>query len=550
MAKNSLKITDKCVQCGSCLAYGLSFLSSFSDGTVVVKPGTVLEETDKEFQTLKELCPVDAFVLEDEKDEATVVNELIQKLKNFSGLNIPSIKELRFLQEEYEVAVPLAKGEYEYVYKSEEAAEAAARREFDRSMYSQKNAIILKLITEYRVKKISPYYTYEEAEGSLYIRKNQELKMLLEGIYYLFKQYLPSNFTDVSIYPDDDYTWKMLRKGELFSDELIPCVLRELEYSVDYYDCYYKIDYRDVPLGHGKSKYYYCYSNVYEVNRKFAQEILNSCHYADEALSEQALEIIKNLVNRYNEKLLKLIEEKLAQVNPLLDEIRPKEEAVLPEKIDGGSIQITNKGITYNGKIIVKQASKDIGLTYTDDTVFVFDGQNILKCYVKNGFLQKDVVCPSSHNVYLSIYGYKGIITFQKKDEYGIYIYVCETGKESLMDGYAYQLCGSKGKLFYTRIGREKNLYASKDLIMCDYDGGNSRSLEHYSGGSEHSTFYGVYNLRLEGDNLKYKVTRHDWSRGGKDTEEEKVVKVDDLINDSYKTQYGGLGILGKLGVF
>ena len=103
MENSNLVINQNCMQCGSCLGYGYSFLSSDSDGSPIVKAGTVLKEDSVEYQNLKEICPVEAFELIKEIDNNEVINSLVQALRNFQGVKIPANDDVKFISEEYNI---------------------------------------------------------------------------------------------------------------------------------------------------------------------------------------------------------------------------------------------------------------------------------------------------------------------------------------------------------------------------------------------------------------------------------------------------------------
>lgn len=237
MENSNLVINQNCMQCGSCLGYGYSFLSSDSDGSPIVKAGTVLKEDSVEYQNLKEICPVEAFELIKEIDNNEVINSLVQALRNFQGVKIPANDDVKFISEEYNIPIPVASGEYKYEYKSTEAAERAGYREFDRIMYSQLDNLILKVITEYRIRKVKPYYTDQIEEGSVYAESNQKLSKILEGIKDILGDKIPEDYAEVGIFPSDETIWKMLNKGELVSNELVSDVRSEFDsmnYTYDY----------------------------------------------------------------------------------------------------------------------------------------------------------------------------------------------------------------------------------------------------------------------------------------------------------------------------
>ncbi|MCI5711758.1 MAG: hypothetical protein MR324_01265 [Lachnospiraceae bacterium] len=322
--ESNLKINEKCNQCGGCLGCGFDFLNSDEKGNIVVKSGTIIREDSNEFKTLQEICPVGAFQIENNVDKESLYKSLLCQLKNFKGLKIPTEQDLNFNKDEYKISIPLASGEVKYEYSSDSAAERAALREFERIMYSQIDNIILKIITEYRIKYVKPYYTKDINEGSVYAKHNQKLIKILEGIKQIAGDQLPNDFLAVDIYPDKNSTidtiWKMLNKGEMISQELVSTVKDEFDYPSSQYDCYWTTRDMEVTVGTDwrgnlKTKDRYCYMNIYEACVELGKDILNACEWAKDDIEERAVGIVEALVEEYNKELKQSIQSKLEQIN-------------------------------------------------------------------------------------------------------------------------------------------------------------------------------------------------------------------------------------------
>lgn len=318
MSCGVLMVNTDCVGCGSCLGLGYDFLESSPDGGVAVKPGTMLEKESEEYKNLEEICPVKAFELNQSQGEIGVLEDLIQQLKNCKGVEKPSTDRIKFNNKEYTVSLPVASGEYRYEYSSDSAAERAALHEFERAMYSQLDNIILNIITEYRVKKLKPYYTESIEDGSVYASCNEKVTKILNGIKKILGDKLPKDFAEINIYPNRDTTWKMLNKGELVSDELISSVRSEFDYPASQYDCYWDTDDMEVECGsdwRGNTKYKdkYCYQNLRGAFQELANDILTSCGYASEKIERQAKDAVEWLIKIYNDELKKVIDDKVSQ---------------------------------------------------------------------------------------------------------------------------------------------------------------------------------------------------------------------------------------------
>lgn len=321
--KCNLKVTDKCMKCGSCLGCGLSFLASSSDGSIVVQPGTILDKNSNEFKMLKDICPVDAFLLDESvglADKKSILKSLVTELKNYKGVSVPTADQFKFKKEDYSISYPtFANGEYRYDYPSHAKANSAAQREFESRMYSQIDSYILKVITEYRVKLVKPYYTSELSEGSVYAKSNQKVSEILKAIKDTYDGQLPNDFATVEIMPNRDDIWKMLNKGEAISDGLVSAVKSQFDYSASSYDMYWNTDDKEVWIGtnrRGDSKYKdkYCYYDVAKAFKALADDLLDACYWASDDIEWQAENNASYLVEIYNESLKQFIEEKLKYI--------------------------------------------------------------------------------------------------------------------------------------------------------------------------------------------------------------------------------------------
>ena len=321
MSSTNLKINKDCNQCGSCLGCGYDFLSAGSNGSIAVIPGTILKIDSPEFKNLQEVCPTKAFEIVTEVDSENALSELIKELKEHKGIPIPTKEDIKFNKDDYYIPIPIASGEYKYDYASDSAAERAALREFERAMYSNVDNIFLKVITEYRIKKIKPYYVATLEEGSVYAKNNQYVSELLKGINNAIGNKLPKDFSFVNVVPDKDVVgmWKMLNRGELIAEDFISTAKQSFDYSSSSYDFKWDTDYTEVYNGtdwRGNPKYTdkYCYKNVRNAFKELAKDILFCCGLADSDIEERAIDKISYLVDLYNKELKELINKKLQQI--------------------------------------------------------------------------------------------------------------------------------------------------------------------------------------------------------------------------------------------
>lgn len=321
MSYTNLKISEKCIKCGSCLGCRYDFLSSANDGSIVVKDGTMLNEDSKEFNTLKNMCPVDAFIIDKTitpiTEKKQLIKNLLQELNKYEEITAPTPKELSFCKDEYKILLPSTLGELKYVYANHSAAEKAALNEFESNMYYRLNTIILKIVTEYRVKHVKPYYTDNIEEGSVYAKNNTKISEILQTIVDLSDEKFDKDFVKIDVFPKKECDWKMLNKGELISDECISAIRNEFDYTANDYSCYWETDSKEINSD-GKSIQKYCYKNINIAYEKFAEDILNSCYYARYRMEDTAVQATEWLVKEYNKQIKEVIKSKIKQIRKIV----------------------------------------------------------------------------------------------------------------------------------------------------------------------------------------------------------------------------------------
>ncbi len=321
MKNGNLKINTNCIKCGSCLECGYSFLSAANDGSIIVEKGTFLKENGKEMGRLRDICPVDAFELDSSERKEEVLDKLIKELKNQKGIEKPTEEDLKFDKDSYSIPISTSRhNELKYIYSSYRKAEKAALEDFERTMYSQIDTIILKVITEYRVKIVKPYYTADEDEGSVYAKNNKKVSEILKGIKNILGDKLPDDFSVIDVMPDREFIWKMLNKGEVVAGELVSSVKSEFEYPATQYDCYWDTDSMETYTGkdwRGNLKFeeMYCYKDMRSAYEELAKDLLCASGWASEHIEGQAVRIAGDLVDAYNREFEKKIGEKIDLVD-------------------------------------------------------------------------------------------------------------------------------------------------------------------------------------------------------------------------------------------
>lgn len=319
---SNLKINSNCIMCGACLSFGYDFLEEKNDGTVCVKENTMLKPNSKELKTLMKNCPAKAFeyVIDVHvKSKEGQVGDLIKQLKNWKGLECPLKKDLNFVEKNYSMEMPFIGGS-SYSYSSDRTAENAALTQFDNRVYSKMDMYILRVISQYRVDKLSPYYTYEKDTDSVYYKENQKIIELLKQIEKLSGKNISSDFSRFDVYPYDDIYYKMLNKGEFIGDELVGGVRSEFNSgsysSLDSYRMY--IDTSSVEtydgqglFGRAKMKEKYCYYSLSEAISELEKDLRSALNYQADYIQQRAFEAVEWLVKEYNEAARKEIAKKI-----------------------------------------------------------------------------------------------------------------------------------------------------------------------------------------------------------------------------------------------
>ncbi len=319
--KRKLKMKEGCIGCGGCMTLNCHFLTACADGTVTVKEGTYLRENDDMLSKLLQACPMELFELDEGAavSDQDLIRQKLEILKQDASLKKPGAKDFAVNADEFFIPWPSAGGERRYNYTSDSAAEAAAMREFESKMYSQVNNYILQLITEYRIRYVKPYYTDDFSEGSVYAQNNRKVSDVLKEINVLFGNKFPDDFCEISVMPSNDLTWKMLRKGELISNELVSTVRSEYNYRPSDYSCYWRTDYMETIAGknwRGDFKYkdMYCYYNLRDAFRECTADLTRAFGYAGSDIQRAALGHAEWLVEQYNKMLKDTLSKKIKQI--------------------------------------------------------------------------------------------------------------------------------------------------------------------------------------------------------------------------------------------
>lgn len=262
----------------------------------------------------QKLCPFRAIQIEDSSitaDDKSVneklseLNQLIyEELRDFP-FTPPAEKEYAYETGVYTVAKIPAQYRSTNTYRTYEAAESAGVQAFKSAVWSQAKSIARQYITQYRVKKLKKYYTYEEKAGNFYYDMNQDVSRLLQKAETLAKAVsngkikLPDNFSDFAVKPDWGY--------ENFNRDLlekIEDVNFDYEHArsfcvPDSYNCYVNVD------DHDDDKYYYDYEEAEEAFRRDMDSVVS------DVLDPEVPKRVDAATSKYLEAARKQLSEKL-----------------------------------------------------------------------------------------------------------------------------------------------------------------------------------------------------------------------------------------------
>lgn len=507
--KLRVHVTEDCNCCGLC---GVKYPDYFFDdieGKASVRNGFLVLDVEKA-NDVQGICPVHAITaVKEKKSVRQILADMVDNLKAYK-LEYPTKEEIPFKKEEYSIPLPAASGEHRYDYSSDSSANSAARSEFDRKMYSQIDVIILRIITEYRVKYIKPYYSKDET--SIYALCNKKLEETLKEICQVLKSEgladdMPQDFLSVDIFPDEnDTTWKMLNKGEMISDEIVSSIRSEFNSgtysSLSDYESYWDTDDMEVSAGTGfggrtKYKDKYCYRNLREAFQELAKDILNACYNKDDYIVERARENVKWLIDKYNEKLEKLINVRTTYIEKKIAGMKDmgSQETGLPSFPKMMRRVANDKA----GKICVNGCpteEKEVFIVDTKDgkEQFFFDGKVIKKRRIVDGLIKNEIILKDRQFKYYTIIGYDGQILFDADDclwRYNCQNNACEKVIENIFSLKIY-----KNILFYSvqdnlkrinsGVGRpgEERMNSWGSLWCSSYDGGEKHQLKSFGYGS------------------------------------------------------------------
>lgn len=288
-------ISDDCIVCGSCVIQS-NLLKETATGkpAPIIASGIIPKNLIPGFKNIIDSCPVNAIsITESDGMIKKLKSENLVEVKKLVNLKLEKYKDIisnkdeyKFNKDEFLIPLPHSSDENKYNYNSDSSAERAGLREFDRIMYSQRKAIIQKILVEYKTKILNRFLKYEKKKGNYYYDLNCEIRENLKDLSIEIRDLsnnqikLNTKFTNFEVKPTfgingdkidrELYVYKIRHLEEI---HIVEDIIRELE-PLSWFDTYINTDdYEDY-----RGKDIYCY-DLREVTEKFAQQILNEVAY-------------------------------------------------------------------------------------------------------------------------------------------------------------------------------------------------------------------------------------------------------------------------------
>ena len=305
-------ITNDCISCGMCSLESEIFIELDNGKAEVNKNIDLNEKRLKEAEQIASECPAKAIKFAEKKGVVKAkgqegIKELVELMKKElvdTKITAPKPEDYKFNKSEYPVPIAYGLGEYNYVYRNERKAEQAGLKEFDRVMYSQRKAIIQKILVDYKYNKLKKYYEYSNKSGNYYYDVNKKIEEVLIKVYKEAqritgdKNILPKSFTNFKVIPDfgcDDvmvYHLKHIEKTTTVND-----IMNELE-SLSWYEIY--INTGDMEDYNGRD--IYCYKDIYKVCKLFGGHILDEVAFVLNSY-DGAESMVKDSLSQFTKKI-------------------------------------------------------------------------------------------------------------------------------------------------------------------------------------------------------------------------------------------------------
>lgn len=290
-----VEMKEGCIACGICVSTCKGFIED-DTGNVTVTPNLYVDKNNvDEIVAAMENCPCKCIIVAEGQPVFSSISELQNDMKRkYANYKFPkpSANEYDFHKAEYRVSPRYGAGERRYEYTSNRRAESAGMAEFKRCMYSQRRAIVIELLVEYKNRKLMQYVRYEKKQGNFYFDHILEVEKdfaiyaheieRLKGISIAHKKEI-STIESTPKFDFGDYrhaAWDITHIEEVnYSDAILNQI--DSDYQYEPY-----IDTDDMDRYDGRrEKTYYCYK-ISEACQELAKDILWATDYVMQGNSD------------------------------------------------------------------------------------------------------------------------------------------------------------------------------------------------------------------------------------------------------------------------
>lgn len=323
-----VNIAKTCIGCGLCLQHG-KYIKEMVDGNAEAISGKFVDDKDiAELMKTIEICPAKAITLQEwlpQKDKRAEKQRIVEKLKHYKNsfsMSAGNLKE--FSESEVRSYIDWCYvGGGDLLKNNFTTSKSKLKNEiesiFDRKYYDEKARITIlrKLLAEFKIRNLSPYYTKPDEEHSAYYKSNKELTDLLRTVYSQWNQ-LVENYERL---PEEWLQFSVLTEGDTFELEHFEnCssssrVQREAFDSLSSRSSYLNmIEYEKTMNTNGlfqKSNSEHYVLNMDYMTREFIDDFARGLKWAVNYESNYK-EKVNRVINRYVENVKKMLDKKIS----------------------------------------------------------------------------------------------------------------------------------------------------------------------------------------------------------------------------------------------
>lgn len=360
-----IKVNSKCNGCGLCIM-NCTYLEEDDEGNARPVAGMAVKSTDIEnVEKVIGECPEHALQIIEtgtRKVGMEGVKEVIDNLeKKLKKMEIKKHVSVPLDAKDYYLSTPSSDKEFNRDYTSEGSAKSAARDEFRRLCYSENayKPMIKKILVEYKVRTLKPYYDCEDEPESAYYIYNDMVRKYLTDAYaeisdLIGERGIPDDWKNFNCYlSKSEWAIKDLEKfEENVDDSAIMDAFKGILYnSLDDYISGMDFECDEIYDGDGlfgnpryKKKWYF--SGFYDACSEFIENIKWSINYNSYEIAEHAERSIESAFDQFEEKMKKEIEIKIEEIKRYVENIPTTVPAGISEDDDIKSQHLEQGGAT------------------------------------------------------------------------------------------------------------------------------------------------------------------------------------------------------------